>query len=277
MAKKREAEKFLEEHGFALYRTNGKHHIYIDEIGQRVTAHCTLSDWRGQKNHEARVRRKVRYREEALAKRREEEMKILIRSGQDGSTKVIERSGYRESGDEPPLRNSLGPILANALSKPGVPEPKPDKPSSHRAPEWKGNPEHGGRWEPDYKAAVGMRILELHYENKSFHEIAAQMTKEGYKSGRGLELSPSHVRNIYVELERTTRPAESGYTKPAPEEPKVNTPSFEIEEPKEQKMVQIVKEAPEPKKLPDFVLAILKDASLSDSKKIKMLLLYAED
>lgn len=121
---RRELMQYMEDNGFHLHRENGSHYIFRDEYSSIVTSK-TMSDWRGVKNNEVRVKKAVTKREEMekLKMSSEPQRKIVLVPGKPPvlSAKLGELAQFsntppRTSG----ARQLRGEIHARTKRPPGA-------------------------------------------------------------------------------------------------------------------------------------------------------------
>ncbi len=268
MKNKHRSEFFvwLAEMGFQLHRESGKHYVFRDSVSQFVCAK-TPGDRMADHFNRSIVKRLVRKREEIQAAEaaklpKEEPMN-------DTPRRVIVNPGPQGYKTEaPPIGVSLGEIAS--MHKPKIaitPAPRPEEDAKYP---------FTIRYDPKKKELIELRLVELIEHGASLKEMTRVLNLEGHRAADGTEFKDTTVRNLVtsLKLKLGINGRDEAKAPPAPEKPSqvAAAPS----------PAPVAPPVPAPavsesKTLPRFVLEILKNPDLSDSKKVRMLLVYADE
>lgn len=137
------------------------------------------------------------------------------------------------------------------------------------------------RYDPKKKEAIELRLVELIEHGATLKEMTRVLNLEWHRAADGSEFKDTTVRNIVTSLK--LKLGLSG----AKDEPKAAnarasnapTPAPVQAPPAPPAPVPAVESRPsdDSRTLPRFVLEILRNPDLSDSKKVRMLLVYADE
>ena len=247
-----EIHQLMEENGFYLHRSTGRHDVWRDNFGnQYPTSRAGAGRGRTAANIEAAVKRMVKSRVNPgdpanwLPIKKEEEVQTL-------TSKPFEAL-------RPPTRFIVTPKVATAVVHEPVKQvTREEEPKM----EEKEKPSRA-KYDAATRARVWGRMAELYNLGGSNQEIADKMKDEGYKlpdrvtpMERGYVQRSVHQMVIEGRLRSKALP-----TPPAP----VEVPA------------KVTTTAALKRVLPEFVLTILTDPEMSADKKIRLLMAYAED
>jgi predicted RNA binding protein YcfA (HicA-like mRNA interferase family) len=246
----REVHLLMEENGFSLHRSTGRHDIWRDAHGnQYPTSKGSVVKPRTAKNIEAAVKRMVKSRVNPgdpgnwLPIKKEEEVQALKHSPFEAL--------------RPPTRFVIRTKAEAVAHEPAKQETRNEEPKM----EEKQKPSRA-KYDAATRARVWGRIAELYNLGGSNEEIAHKMLEEGYRGPDGKPMSRGYVqRSVHqMVLEGRLR------SKSLPPPP-VTSPAAPV--------ATATKSGSH--KLPEFVLTILTDPDMTAEKKVRMLMAYAED
>lgn len=258
--KRRDLERMLKDNGFTYTRRN-KHAVYTDGITPIALPSGSKIKYGMDLKLKNEIKRAVQKREE-----RQKAMGFENRPFQTVKIKTKEEM-MRQMNGTPKLQEK--------------PIPAPTPPKIEVVEDIKATTNFGiktEKYDPITRAKFRARIRELRNIGLSVPETVIKLNEEGWKTPNGdaieLYTVANHLTAIRKEDEKMA--AEKKAAKKAAAE----TPPPPRELPGHYGTLPPVKGtamAPVSSKLPAFVIEILTNPEFSDSKKIKMLMVYLED